>query len=100
MGVENHLSHQIFISPGMGDGFEKVGISGVWGVRPPWPRVMSYPALMEKVDVGGPTGGADRTAAAAGGGPLGGPRDGTEGGERGAKGPLKDWEAADMGEEA
>jgi hypothetical protein len=85
----------------MGDGFEKVGINGVWGVRPPWPRVMSYPALMEKVDVGGPTGGADRTAAAvAGGGPLGGPRDGTEGGERGAKGPLKDWEAADMGEEA
>ena len=84
----------------MGDGLEKVGISGVWGVRPPWPRVMSYPALMEKVDVGGPTGGADRTVPEEGGGMLGGPRDGAEGGERGVKGPLKDWEAADMGEEA
>lgn len=46
-------------SPGLGTGLENVGISGVWGVRPAWPLVMSCPALTEKVDMGGPAGGLD-----------------------------------------
>lgn len=63
----------------MGAALEKLGISGVWGVRPAWPRVMSYPALTEKPVVGGPMGGAERT------GPSGGPADG---GVKGAPGPA------------
>lgn len=44
-----------------------MGISGVWGVRPAWPLVMSWPALTEKADMGGPAGGLDIMGTGAGG---------------------------------
>ena len=66
----------------MGVGLENVGISGVCGVRPAWPRVMSYPALMEKLDMGGPTGGAKIPGTEARGGLMGGFRGGTVAGGR------------------
>lgn len=46
-------------SPGPGTGLANVGMSGVWGVRPAWPLVMSCPALTGKVDMGGAAGGLD-----------------------------------------
>lgn len=55
-------------TPGMAEELEKVGISGVCGARPAWPLVMSYPALIEKPDIGGPTGGAVRSGTTTGGG--------------------------------
>lgn len=83
----------------MGVGLEKVGIRGVCGVRPAWPRVMSYPALIEKLDLGGPTGGADMTGPE---GLMGEARGGIEGdgAEKGAPlvraaatvGGVENWE--------
>lgn len=60
-------------------------MSGVWGVRPACPRVMSYPALMLKPVVGGGMEGAgpDRGGAV----PMGGR--GTEGEENGTIGLEK-----------
>lgn len=49
---------------------------------------MSYPALMEKLDMGGPTGGADMPGAEEGGGLMGEARGGKEGGVEGRKGEL------------
>lgn len=46
-------------------------MSGVCGVRPAWPLVMSCPALTEKVDKGGPAGGEDILGAEGGGGAMG-----------------------------
>lgn len=49
---------------------------------------MSYPALMEKLDMGGPTGGADMLETERGGGPMGAARGGKEGEVEGRKGEL------------
>lgn len=49
---------------------------------------MSYPALIENVDTGGPTGGADRPTAAGGGGLMEEAIGGTEGEAEGGKGEL------------
>lgn len=55
---------------------------------------MSYPALMEKLDMGGPTGGADMPGAEAGGGLMGEPSGSKEGEVEGGKGePLVKGEA-------
>lgn len=49
---------------------------------------MSYPALIENVDTGGPTGGADMPAAAGGGAVMVEAIGGTEGEAEGGKGEL------------
>lgn len=75
-------------TPGTGVGLENVGISGVCGVRPAWPRVMSYPALMEKLATGGPTGGATMAGTDGGPGLMEEARGDTEGEVAGGKGEL------------
>lgn len=67
--------------PGIGGALEKLGMSGVWGVRPACPLVMSYPALMLKPVVGGAKNGPDGGGAVA---PMGG--GGPEVGEKGIMG--------------
>lgn len=60
---------------------------------------MSYPALMEKLDMGGPTGGADMPGAEAGGGLMGEVSGGKEGEVEGGKGEplLKGEESVEVG---
>lgn len=59
---------------------------------------MSYPALMEKLDTGGPTGGADMPGAEPGGGPMEEARGGREGEVEGGNGELLvKWEASEEG---
>lgn len=69
---------------------------------------MSYPALMEKVDAGGPMGGGDMPGAKEGGGLMGETRGGKEAEVEGRKGELLvkgeasvevrgNWEAAGRG---
>lgn len=61
-------------------------MSGVWGVRPAWPLVMSCPAPTEKLDTGGPEGGAATLGAEGGGGVTGETKEGTAGELDGGKG--------------
>lgn len=49
---------------------------------------MSYPALMEKPDIGGPTGGADMPGTEEGVGLIGEARGGKDGDVEGGKGEL------------
>lgn len=67
------------VSPGTGTGLEKVGISGVCGVRPAWPLVMSCPAPTEKVDMGGPAGGDNMLVTERGGGVMDETKEGAAG---------------------
>lgn len=63
-----------------------MGISGVCGVRPAWPLVMSCPAPTEKVDMGGPAGGEDILGAERGGGVACETKEGAAGELDGGKG--------------
>lgn len=60
-----------------------MGISGVCGVRPAWPLVMSCPAPTEKVDMGGPAGGQDILGTEGGGGVMEGAAGELDGGKAG-----------------
>lgn len=72
----------------MAVGLENVGISGVCGVRPAWPLVMSYPALIEKFDTRGPEGGANMPGTEEGGGLMGETIGGKAGEVEGSKSEL------------